>query len=344
MLSTARRRIRSAVTGVVVLSAVTVSAAGAAARQTPAAAPGDRVARLGASGGLGVVARLGQGAGPSSPFPGFVLERGRYTGFDPPPAATGFLAAGINDSGQISGEYFGPSSESGFLRDRRGAITKIDIPGATATEVVKINDRGVVAGAYSRTVSFLSDPDGMAHGFLLDRGKVTTIDVPGAAQTEASSVNDRGQVVGIYVSGAGDQHGFRWDKGRFTTLDVPGAAFTEPIDINDRGQVVGIYGRPGAAAIHGFLWDRGRYTTVDIPGASITILFGINDHGQIVASTLTDAPTLAGARGFLFGRGALGPVTPIRFPGAPRTLATGINDRGQIVGAYENPDASGSES
>jgi hypothetical protein len=55
----------------------------------------------------------------------------------------------------------------------------------------------------------------------------------------------------------------------------------------------------------------------------------------VVGPTLTDAATLAGARGFLLGKGVNGPPTPITFPGAPRTLATGVNDRGQITGAHE---------
>jgi hypothetical protein len=55
----------------------------------------------------------------------------------------------------------------------------------------------------------------------------------------------------------------------------------------------------------------------------------------VVGSTLKDAATLAGARGFLLGKGVNGPPTPITFPGAPRTLATGVNDRGQITGAHE---------
>ncbi|MGP3914937.1 hypothetical protein [Nonomuraea sp. 10N515B] len=333
-----RRHIRLAVIGAVVFTALAVGTVGASAT-TPMGASAAGLTRLGVGSTLSLIPSVRPGAGPRSPMPGFLLDRGRYTTFDPPETGVRLFPAGINNRGQITGEYLGPGNESGFLRDRRGKVTKVDLSGATATEVVKINDRGVITGAYSRTVPFLSDPNGMAHGFLLDRGKVTRIDVPGAVQTEAAGINDRRQVVGVFTDAGDTSHGFLWNKGRFTTIDVPGAAYTEPIDVNDRGQIVGIYGEgPGTGPIHGFLWDKGRYTTIDVPGVPITIPFGINDHGQIVGSTLTDAATLAGARGFLLRNGVDGPVTPISFPGAPRTLATGINDRGQIVGAYENPN------
>jgi uncharacterized membrane protein len=245
MVSTARgnvrRRIRPAITGAVVLTALMASTAGASATtSTAASTPG--LTRLGASTILSPLPGARPGTGPRALQPGFLLDRGRYIGFDTPDPDVFLAPAGINNRGQISGEYLAPSSESGFLRDGRGMITKIDIPGATATEVLKINDRGVIAGAYSRRTPTLSDPNGMAHGFLLDGGTVTTIDVPGAVQTEGAGVNDRGQVAGVWIDAGDTPHGFLWHKGRFTTIDVPGAGYTELTDINDRGQIVGIYG------------------------------------------------------------------------------------------------------
>ncbi|MFG1708130.1 hypothetical protein ACFLIM_33465 [Nonomuraea sp. M3C6] len=241
-----RRRIRAAVTGAVVFTALTMGTVGASAT-TPMGASVAGPTRLGAGSTPSLIPGVRSGAGPRSPMPGFLLDRGRYTAFDPPETGVNLLPAGVNNRGQITGEYLGSSNESGFLRDRQGRITKIDLPGATATEVVKINDRGVIAGAYSRTVPFLSDPNGKAHGFLLDRGKVTRIDVPGAVQTEAAGINDRRQVVGVYTDAGDTPHGFLWGKGRFTNIDVPGATYTEPIGINDRGQIVGAYENPNTA-------------------------------------------------------------------------------------------------
>ena len=77
-------------------------------------------------------------------------------------------------------------------------FTTIDVPGATGTVALGINNRGQIVGEIG------------SHGFLLDRGTFTTIDVPGATFTGAFGINDRGQIVGDYQAG-GTVHGFLLD-------------------------------------------------------------------------------------------------------------------------------------
>ena len=174
---------------------------------------------------------------PTSPVPGFVLDRGRYTSIQVPGATGESLAGGINNRGQIVGQYRDARGEHGYLSHAQGKLTTIDIPGALATAPVKINDRGQIVGIYSRNATNTKDPDATVHGFVLHRGKVTTIDYPGAASTQAAGINNRGEVVGDYFETAGAAHGFRWYEGRFTRIDVPGT-FTGVLDINDRGRTV----------------------------------------------------------------------------------------------------------
>jgi probable HAF family extracellular repeat protein len=272
-----------------------------------------------------------------SPVPAFVLDRGRYKSFEASDPTVTLGPAGINNRGQISGEFLAPDRESGFLRNRRGRITKIDLPGAAGTQVDKINDRGQIIGNYSRVAPFL--PGEGSRGFVLHRGKLTRIDVPGARLTAPHGINDRGHVVGQYNFAEGADHGFLWKRGRITTLDVPGASSTVPLGINDRGDVVGTYADSGGT-LHGFLLRDGAYTTFDAPVGRFTFPFDINDRGQIVVSSVTPAAggQLDGARGFVLRDGLNGPFTEIAFPGAPPTLATGIDDRGRIVGLYANPN------
>ena len=349
-----RPRLRLAVAGAAVATSLTAAAAGA---WTPAQV--DRVeqrpipdtARLlatsraatdaaGAVGAAGVRARSGDSSGPRTQFPGFVLDRGRYRTIEAPEPGVLQYPFDINDGGQISGEYVRvgsdgiPDSESGFLRDRRGRTTILNVPGAKGTEAVKVNNRGQVAGAFSTDTPIVNN-SASPHGYLWDRGKVTRIDVPGAVGTGGKGVNDRGQVVGGYADAAGVVHGFLWDRGRFTTIDAPGAVQTFASDVNNRAQVVGQY-LDTDGRLHGFLWERGRLVTIDVPGAPQTTFDGLNDRGQLVGARFNDLD-LTGARGFLLAKGVKGPVTPISFPGAPRTLASGVNNRGQIVGFYENP-------
>ena len=97
---------------------------------------------------------------------------------------------GINNRGQIVGDYGDAGGTvHGSLLDK-GALTTIDVPGATSTEAGGINDHGQISGWYG-------DVSGTEHGFLLDKGTFTTIDVPGAIRTNAYGINARGQFRGL---------------------------------------------------------------------------------------------------------------------------------------------------
>ena len=280
----------------------------------------------------------------------FLLAKGRLTAFDAPgPAAQDLVR--INNRGQIVGgtkEPVADESFRGFLRDRRGRFSTIDFPGAAGTSPFDLNDRGEIVGTYSDTDSNTGRAADK-RGFLRnERGEFTTIHVPGAVQTLAFGINNRGQVVGEYLDADGGFHGYLWEKDQFTTIDGPDGTGASATDINDRGQVVGSYfaGDPtdpatDPEALDGFLLSQGVYTTFDTPGPGATVPLGINNRGQIVVSTTTGS--LANTQGFLFSRGAAGPLTPIDPPGpvgAPGTLlATGINDAGAIVGLAGNPNA-----
>jgi probable HAF family extracellular repeat protein len=329
-----RKRFRLAAASAVLAASM------AAAAATGAEAPAPNDATPGRS------PSLSSGPPPRSPFPAFILTRGRYIPFEAPDPRVQLFPTGINNRGEIVGEYIIASrKESIMLRDRRGRITSFDVPGARGTEASDINDRGQIVGTYSEDTPIVNN-SARPRAYLLDRfgrGKFTRIDFPGARVTVAAGVNNRGQVVGGYLDAQGTPHGYRWDKGRFTTIDVPGSSGTMVGDLNDRGEIVGVYSDDpndptGTTEAHGFLLSRGDFTTFDAPGVAFTQPSKINNRGQIVGSTLSDA-ALADFHGFLLAKGPSGPFTPIDFPGAPRTVAVGINDRAQIVGAYENPDA-----
>src|SRR5262249_60746164 len=74
---------------------------------------------------------------------------------------------------------------------RADSWTTIDYPGAAATAVWGINERGDMVG-------FWIDSDFNSHGFLLERGRFTSLDVPNATFTQAADVSNRGVVHGRY--------------------------------------------------------------------------------------------------------------------------------------------------
>jgi probable HAF family extracellular repeat protein len=284
--------------------------------------------------------------GPRSLAPIFVLDGDRLTVFDPPgPVPAGFPGpvaqdvTEINNRGQVVGGYKEDVADPdtagfrGYLRDVRGRVDCIDVPGAAGTTPFDLNDHGQIVGTSSDTDSSTGRAQDK-RGFVRDaRGRYRTIHVPGAVQTQAFGINDRGQVVGEYYLPDGSVHGYLWRNGRFKTIDGPQGAGAAATDINNRGQILGVHAPGGVDELRGFLLTRGRYETFDAPGR-YDQPFGLNNRGQIVVST-TDGP-LTNIRAFLMRDGVDGPFTEINVPGASATFATGIDDRGRIVGLYGN--------
>jgi uncharacterized membrane protein len=254
----------------------------------------------------------------------------RFTAIDFPGTSGVTAAFGINDRGDIVGNY-GPGDAHGFLLSK-GKFTTIDFPGASATAARGINSEGDIVGLYclQGLVPTLCNGTGL-HGFLLSKGAFTTIDVPGAAYTTADGINPEGDIVGDYATTVGECgavpgpgcHGFLLSKGTFTTIDVPGALGTTARGINPEGDIVGFY--LNDTGFHGFLFSSGVFATIDAPGATLfSTAFSINPEGSIVGSRNND--------GYLLKKGEF---TFFDFPEAGvTTIPLGINAQGTIVGFY----------
>jgi probable HAF family extracellular repeat protein len=255
--------------------------------------------------------------------------------FDPDDPAVEILVTGVNDVGEMAGEYVHPGvNEVALYRDPWGTFRPFKVPGARGTEAIKINNSGQIAGSYSTTTPLVnSDPNSRAYRYHY--GRVDWIDYPKAWQTSGTGISDSGVVCGQYIDGTG-AHGFTWDEGQYTSFDAQGAAITTPLDINDAGDVVGIYVSADHST-HGFLYSGGRTTEIRVMG-EVTVPFGINNLGQIVGYHTPTGDARLG-HGFLLAQGLDGPATPVDVPDAPHTIALGISDNGRIVGNFENPNA-----
>jgi probable HAF family extracellular repeat protein len=168
----------------------------------------------------------------TSHFDGFLYTGGRFTTIDVP-GAFETEAFGINNSGQIFGNFKDSRGTHGFLYTG-GRFTTIDVPSASETTTNRINDRGQIVGNFK-------DSRG-THGFLYTGGGFTTIDVPGASETEANDINNRGQIVGNFSDNTG-AHGFVYTGGKFITIDAPGGTPGSTVVnyINNAGQIVGSF-------------------------------------------------------------------------------------------------------
>jgi probable HAF family extracellular repeat protein len=275
-----------------------------------------------------------------TPFPGFLLSGGRFTTIDVPGGArTQVVAAGIDDSGTIVGDFDGADgTHHGFVRDSGGKFRAVDFPGARGSTVSAINNKGQLVGRYSLVSPYPGDPAGNSqqHSFVLDNGEFAKIDFPRAVETQALGINNFGQVVGTYMNADGTFGSFLWENGQIRDIDIPGIPRTNAAvsDINDSGQIVGA-ATPGDNALYGFLLSGGVVTKFQPSGVAITFAQGINNNGQIVGTTYADG-TQRTARGFVLAQGATGPFTTITHPNALQnvTVAFGLNNQGAIVGAY----------
>jgi len=138
---------------------------------------------------------------------------------------------GINDAGDIVGEYYDGSGQHGFV-DIGGVITTIDYPGGINTSFMDINNLGQAVGIYL-------DSGYYPHGFIWSDGVFTPLDYPGSLGTELRGINDAGKIVGNTFD-ATTSHGFVYQN-NFSLIDLAGAKFTIPNHINEKNNVTGFY-------------------------------------------------------------------------------------------------------
>ena len=232
---------------------------------------------------------------------GYLLSNGTFTQIDfNNDASRRTTALGLNNGGDIVGDYRGTDLKThGYLLSG-GTFTTIDPPGSLRTTARAINSSGDIVGFFRDSTGF--------HGFLVNKSNLTsftTIDFSGATFTLATGINDSGEIVGVHGDSQFVDHAFvRSAGGTITAVaDVPGAVDTDSWGIDSAGRIAGFYDEFGRAALsglvpddkdffpvpvavlHGYLRDASSLTRVNISGISggiNTCIFGINDSGVIV--------------------------------------------------------------
>jgi len=220
---------------------------------------------------------------------GFSLQvegkNGMTYAFDPVayPKSTNQGAFGVNDLGQIVGEYATASATNGYLYSK-GKFTSIVVPfsGAVATEAFDLNNAGDIVGPFEYS-------SGVWQGFLLSGGVYTLLAYPGSNYTIAEALNNNGDIVGYYNDSSGNQHAFLLSGGTYTSIDFPGATATYASGINDSGDIVGGYCLTTECVTdydgqQGYVLSGGVFTTINVPAAAATAPIDINNNGVIVGS------------------------------------------------------------
>ena len=245
------------------------------------------------------------------------------------PGARVTTANGINDRGQIVGDYtVGTNATHGFLRSN-GGFTTIDVPGADTTRALGINNLGQIVGTYTVGTRRLA--------FLLTGGRFIGLSPSGATESWTYGINDFGQVVGGYIMGTA-AHNFLWTHGRFVDIDVPGAQAlsTQRLGINRWGVIVGaVQDATDPGVLRGFrLEPDGKLVTFQRPVNRITVFNAINDRGDITGASSSLQPLAQNGTILSFGQFTSFSVQSGSSPIPAITRPYAINNRGQLVGVY----------
>lgn len=231
---------------------------------------------------------------PGSPRQAMLLTKGKFVPLAPPaPDAVFNEATSINDRGEITGQW---ADADGFFHGSLLSglqLTILDVPGASDTYALGVNDSGLVAGYWDLLDDY---GDTLAvYGFTWQHGGFidTQINFPGAAGSALFGVNARGDLSGVWLPDffSGIEHGVVCPKtAPCFSYDAPDPGtipFTDGKGINAQGQVVGI--QIGDDGIwHSYLMSGSTFTKVDVPQSTGTGAFGINSVGQIVGKYFAD--------------------------------------------------------
>ena len=217
---------------------------------------------------------------------GFLDSGGFFTTIQPLISAVFSSATGINDLGQIIGNYFDGTQSVGFL-GAAGNFTAFNPPNQNpncagcqylATILTGINDAGMIVGS----------GQGFG-GFLYNAGTFIPLSMT------PTGINNIGQVVGYssYSSHPGQYatQMFLYNSGVYSVIDTSSlGANVYPAAINNSNEIVGYFSDANGVS-HGFVESGGSFTIVDYPSVGTgqaTFINGVNDAGQIVGS-YTDA-------------------------------------------------------
>ncbi len=242
---------------------------------------------------------------------------------------TGSIAEGLNDSGQVVGDYENAQGTHGFIYSN-GSMTDLGAlpaPFNTYTVAVGVSATGQVVG----TALSFADSSIPNRAFTYSNGSISdlgTLDPPYNGAAQATAINASGQVVGFSTAADGAPHAFEEAQGRFVDLGTLGGSFSLAFGINSNGDVVGKSAISGDVAQHAFLYQNNQIFDLGTLGGDLGQAEAVNNADQITGySSLADNSTI---HAFLYGDLSMKDLGSL--PGYDQSFGTGINNAGEVVG------------
>jgi hypothetical protein len=237
---------------------------------------------------------------------------------------------GINNQGEIVGQYTDSAGDMHCFALTGGKVTTINYPKVKSDSCVHINSSGEIAGEAT-----LSSTKNLGFVYSSSTKKFTAVPGPkGAVSSVVYGINDSGVIVGEYSSSETSLHGFMLKGGKYTTLDPPGATLALATSINNSGEVTLFAGIKGK--IEAFLYNGKTYKAINVPKAANSFALDISNKGDIVFETLNSSGT-QGSGALLHG----GKYYTVQYPKSADSQAVGLNDNDELVGYYQTTSITG---
>ncbi|MDN4061378.1 HAF repeat-containing protein [Massilia sp. YIM B02769] len=249
------------------------------------------------------------------------------------PGSTSNIAVGINDKGDVLGNWTTSTDQARGYVYSRGSFRQLNAVRGQPTRYVDINNAGYIlatstppttdpAGANPR--GYLRAPNGSYRD-------IGTLPYPNPT-TQPEALNNRNQVTGESGSLFAPEipfYAFVWNNGVIRQLGSFGNTPNYGLDINDRGQVAGYTSTETFREALATVWTHGRPQLIDTRPAGdyrFSTAQAINNHGHVVGNSNHLGP-------FIYRGKRMESLNTLidRRSGWTVDFSRGINDAGQII-------------